>query len=67
MPGCPVPKPIFWCNYFKFLRKNVGTKWYKICKLNFYIKIFFGDLDKGVFEFNLTLILSLKIIFLKVT
>ena len=31
MSWCPVPKPIFWCHYFKFTENKVGTKWYKIC------------------------------------
>ena len=64
MSGCPVPKPIFWCNNLKFLRKK---SWYKVVQnlyhTNFYIKIFFGDLEKGVFESYLNLIVSEKLYF----
>jgi len=50
-----VQKPIFWRNDFKFLEKK---SWYKVVQNfyhpNFYIRIFSGDLEKGLFEFNLT-------------
>ena len=43
MSGCPVPKPIFWCNNLKYLRKKI---WYKVVQNlyhpNFYIRNFSG-------------------------
>ena len=45
------------CHDFKFLGKK------NLYHPNFYIRIFSGDLEKGLFESNLTLILSEKLNF----